>query len=128
MFCSKYCAKKEKKSTSNKLTLLFEEFSLGHSDWFYQFSNRSFHAHIKLLCVDTENKSSLYSRWPLAQLLSARYRCGRFGIDSRAGQIGTVSRTACHRCDVSSELCCPGAKPRRWAPQLVTRFSVIWQV
>ena len=25
----------------------------------------------------------------------------------------TVSPTARHRCDVSSELCCPGAKPRR---------------
>ena len=22
--------------------------------------------------------------------------------------------TACHRCDISSELCCPGTKPRRW--------------
>ena len=47
------------------------------------------------------------------------------GFDSRTGQIGTVSPTTRHRCDVSSELCCPGAKPRRWAPQLVTRLSVI---
>ena len=31
----------------------------------------------------------------------------------------TMSPTACHRCDVSSELCCPGAKPRRWTPPLV---------
>ena len=37
----------------------------------------------------------------------------------------TVSPTACHRCDVSSELCCQGAKQRRWAPLLVTRFGVI---
>ena len=38
------------------------------------------------------------------------------------------SPTARHRCDVSSELCCPSAKPRRWAPLLVTRFDVIPQV
>ena len=40
----------------------------------------------------------------------------------------TVSPTTRHRCDVSSELCSPGAKPRRWAPQLVTRFGVIQRV
>ena len=50
------------------------------------------------------------------------------GFDSRAGQMDTVSPTTRHRCDVSSELCCPGAKPRRWAPQLVTRFGVIRRV
>ena len=27
-----------------------------------------------------------------------------------------ASPKARHRCDVSSKLCCPGAKPRRWAP------------
>ena len=32
---------------------------------------------------------------------------GGLGFDSRAGQIGTVSPTARHRCDVSSELCNP---------------------
>ena len=53
---------------------------------------------------------------------------GGLGFESRAGQIGTVSPTARHRCDVSSELCSPGAKLRRWAPQLVTRFGVIRQV
>ena len=45
------------------------------------------------------------------------------GFDFRTGQIGTVSPTVCHRCDVSSELCSPGAKPRRWAPPLVTLFD-----
>ena len=50
------------------------------------------------------------------------------GFNSRIGQIGTVSLTTRHRCDVSSELCSPGAKPRRWAPQLVTRFGVISRV
>ena len=32
--------------------------------------------------------------------------------DSIRHQIDTVSSTARHRCDVSSEQCCPGAKPR----------------
>ena len=40
----------------------------------------------------------------------------------------TVSPTARHRCDVSSELCCPGVKLRRWTPPLVTRFGVIPRV
>ena len=35
---------------------------------------------------------------------------GGLRFDSRAGQISTVSPTARHRCDVSSELCSPGAK------------------
>ena len=37
----------------------------------------------------------------------------------------TVSPEVRHRCDVSSELCCPGAKQRKLAPPLVTRFGVI---
>ena len=49
--------------------------------------------------------------------------------DSIPGPVkSAVSPTTRHRCDVSSELCCPGAKPRRWAPQLVTRFGVIRRV
>ena len=39
-----------------------------------------------------------------------------------------MSPAARHRCDVSLELCCPGAKSRRWAPPDVTRFGVIPQV
>ena len=62
--------------------------------------------------------------WSLAQLLIARFWSGRSGFDSWTGQIGTVSPTARHRCDVSSELCCPRAKPRRWAPPFDTRFGV----
>ena len=53
---------------------------------------------------------------------------GGLGFKSRAGQIGSVSPTARHRCDVPSELCSPGAKPRKWAPALVTRFGVIPRV
>ena len=75
---------------------------------------------LNLYCFDSDR--------PLAQLLSARYRAGGLGFDSRTGPIGTVSPTTRHRCYVCSELCCPGAKPRRWAPQLVTRFGVIRRV
>ena len=35
-----------------------------------------------------------------------------------------ASPTARHRRDASSELCCSGAKPRRWAPPLITRFGM----
>ena len=50
---------------------------------------------------------------PLAQLLSAHaIGAGGLGFKSRVGLVGTVSRTARHRCDVLSELCNPGAKPR----------------
>ena len=53
---------------------------------------------------------------PLAQLLSAyAIGTGGLGFKSRVGQIGTVSSMALHRCDVSSEVRSPGAKPRRWA-------------
>ena len=40
------------------------------------------------------------------------------GFNSRLVKSGTVSPTARHRCDVSSELCCSGAEPLRWAPSL----------
>ena len=35
-----------------------------------------------------------------------------------------VSPTTRHRCHVSTELCCPGAKSQRRALPLVTRFGV----
>ena len=39
---------------------------------------------------------------------------GGLRFNSRAGQMGrSVSPTACHCCDVSSDLCCSGAKPQR---------------
>ena len=53
---------------------------------------------------------------------------GSHGFDSRPGQIGTVLPTACHRCDVSSKMCCPDVKPRRWSPPLVTRFVITRRV
>ena len=41
----------------------------------------------------------------LAQLLRTRIGAGDVGFNSRAGQIGIVSPTARHRCDVTFELC-----------------------
>ena len=47
----------------------------------------------------------------LAQLLRRHYRCGRCWVRFP----GRSNRTHCrNRCDVSLELCSPGAKPRRW--------------
>ena len=44
----------------------------------------------------------------LAQLLSANaIGEGDLGFQSRVGQIGTVSATSRHRCDVPLELCSP---------------------
>ena len=66
---------------------------------------------------------------PLAQLLRSHViGAGGLGFKSRVGQIGAVSPTTRHFCDVLSKLCSPGAKPQRWAQPLVTRFSVIPRV
>ena len=55
---------------------------------------------------------------PLVQLLSAHaIGAGGLGFKFRVGQIGTASPTARYRCEVPSELCSPGAKPRRWLPR-----------
>ena len=71
-------------------------------------------------------QTMLFTNRPLAQLLNAQaIGVGGLGFDSRAGQIGSVLATTRHRCNVSSELCCSGAQPPRWAPPLVTRFEVI---
>ena len=51
----------------------------------------------------------------------AGWRSGKTSLSARQimgfipGPVKTdkLSPTARHRCDVSSELCCPGAKPRR---------------
>ena len=62
----------------------------------------------------------------LAQLLSTLLSLQKVW-DSIPGSVksDSVSPTVRHRCNVSSELCCPSAKPQRWAPPLVTRFGVI---
>ena len=48
---------------------------------------------------------------------------GRPEFNSRVGKKHTMSSTALHRCDISSELCCAGAQPRRRTSRLVTRFT-----
>ena len=45
------------------------------------------------------------------------------GLFPESVKSDTTTATARHRCDVSSELCCPGAKLRRWAPPLV---NTLW--
>ena len=62
----------------------------------------------------------------LAQLLSTSLLM-REVWDSIPGLVksDTVSPTTRHCCDVFSELCCLGAKPRPWSPPLVTRLGVI---
>ena len=56
------------------------------------------------------------------------FGAGGLGFDSWVGQTGHSVPAVRHRCDVSSELCCSGAKPRRWISSLVTRFGVIPRV
>ena len=51
-----------------------------------------------------------YSYINLMNTEEYRNCAGSPAIDSRSGQIGQCR----HRCDVASELCCPGAEPRRW--------------
>ena len=50
------------------------------------------------------------------------------GLIPRRVKSGTVSPAARHSCDVFSKLCCPSAKPGRWALPLVTGLDVIPRV
>ena len=66
---------------------------------------------------------------PLVQSVTAHVIIAvDLGIDTRVGQIGTVSPAARHSCDVPSELCSPGAMPGKWAAPLVTHFGIIMRV
>ena len=47
------------------------------------------------------------------------------GLGFNFRPVKSGSDAVVHHCDVSSELCCPDGKPRRWAPPLVARFGVI---
>ena len=47
---------------------------------------------------------------------------GGLGAILRPVQRGAVPPMARHCCQVSSKVCYPGAKLRRWAPLLLTRF------
>ena len=62
----------------------------------------------------------------LMSWIKARYRTE--GSIPGSVKSETASATSCHRCDVSQELCCPGAKLRRWASPLVARFGVMARV
>ena len=66
---------------------------------------------------------------PVSSAVKHNYSIGTgdLGFDFRDCQIGAVSLTAHHGCNVSSKLCCSLSrlKPRRWAPPLVTLFGVI---
>ena len=50
-----------------------------------------------------------------------KHAIGAAGLGSNPGSVKLVRCR--HRCDASSELCCPGAKARRWASPLVARFG-----
>ena len=64
--------------------------------------------------------SVVYNAGRLAEFL--RHRCGRSGVrlPGRSNWTQCVHRLITDRRDVFSELCCPGAKPCRWAPPLVS--------
>ena len=59
---------------------------------------------------------------------------GTSGFDSELVKSDAVLPAACHRCDVSSELCRPGAQPQRWIRNTLRRnpaskmiwFSIFW--
>ena len=74
--------------------------------------------------------ASFFFHWPVSSVVPHLAIGGRDrGFDSyRPVKSDAVSSTARLRCNVSSELCCPGAKPRRWAPPLVVRFGEISSV
>ena len=68
--------------------------------------------------------------WPVVSLVINHIAIGTEVLGMIPGPVksNTMSPTARRRCDVSSELCCPGAKPQRWAPILISLFGVIPQV
>ena len=66
----------------------------------------------------------LLTHW-LKTWLAAREVCSS---TPGPGESNTVSPTAYHLSDVLSDLCCPGAKSRRWIRLFVARFGVISRV
>ena len=82
---------------------------------------------------DDVSRSGLYlhavsaNRCSASRLIAAE----DLGFDFRICQIEHSVANGCHEChccDVSSDLCCPDAKPRRWILPLVTRFGIISRV
>ena len=87
-------------------------------------SNRLMNAFLRYLAV--VSRFSLQIKNMLSIKLNAHtVGAGGLGFESQVGQIESQCR---HRCDVSSELCSPGAKLRRWVTPLVSRFGVIPRV
>ena len=65
----------------------------------------------------------------LAQLLGTSLSVRQvWGSISEPVKIRQCVATPHHRCGTSSELCCPGAKPQRRTPSLVTYLGVITRV
>ena len=69
---------------------------------------------------------SFSRRWAVNALVEDVAICVG-GRGSISGQVkwDTISPTAHHCCNVSSELCRLGAKPQRWAAPVFTRFGLI---
>ena len=65
--------------------------------------NRPVGVVVKHIAIGAGGLGSIFGPAPAVGPVVKRtgYRCGRSGFDSRDGQIGTVSPTARHRCDVS---------------------------
>ena len=72
---------------------------------------------------------SLYKQ-AICRIGAKNIAIGAANLDSIPGQVKSVIvlLTARHHCDVSSELCCPVAKPRRWTTPLVTHFGLVPQI
>ena len=68
-----------------------------------------------------ELKQNVTKDWPdVALVQDIATGAVSLGFDSRASETGHSIVNACYLCDVSSELCCPGAKPLKWARIMTT--------
>ena len=82
---------------------------------------------VYIAAINVQQNNFVTGRLALIKYISIGEESLR-GFDSKASQIYSVSPTTRHRYDLSSELCCPDAKPRSWTPSLQTRFGVILRV
>ena len=88
------------------------------------------HRHYQIRCVQDQASESIHQHFVRPRVSTALTRPGlstgvhgsRGGhetLTSRDRSNRTLSPVARHRCDVSSALCCPLAKSRRWIPSFV---------
>ena len=82
----------------------------------------------KLLWLISKRKSMLSPLRHLNDVVTSLSTRGVRGSIPGPIKSDTISPMTRHRRNVSLELCCPDAKPRRWTPPLVTRFDVIPRV